>query len=181
MVGVTWWTAYAYASWRGRDLATEEEWEAAARGNRGFKYPWGDELKLGRMNSNDGFQAMKRGSYNPSDGYNYWSAVDTFTDDESPFKVIGMAGNVAEWVYKNENKRQVAIVKGGSFATSAVPLYGRLEKLEAEDCWFIYPEANKPAGNIPPRPGEAEREFAGDKITAGTRSLYIGFRTVKRK
>ena len=52
MVGVTFWDAYAYAHWRGkilgggevRDLPTEEEWEAAARGPRGFKYPWGEEL-----------------------------------------------------------------------------------------------------------------------------------------
>ena len=180
MIGISWWTAYAYANWKGRELPTEEEWEAAARGARGFKYPWGDELKLGRMNSNDGFQPLKRGSYNPADGYNYWAPVDTFTDDESPFQAVGMAGNVAEWVVKKEGKRDVPMVKGGSFATPAIPMFARMDKLEMDDCWFVYP-GPRPPKTAPARPGEADREYSGDPITASTRALYIGFRTVKHK
>ena len=181
MVGVSWWTAYAYANWRGRELPTEEEWEAAARGNRGFKYPWDDELKLGRMNSNEGYQPLKPGGHKPDDGYNYWAPVDVFTNDESPFKVIGMAGNVAEWVYRNNKKRQEAVIKGGSFATPAIPMFARMDRIVAEDCWFIYPEKLKPTKAVPARPGDAERQYVGDPVTANTRSLYIGFRTVKHK
>ena len=180
MIGITWWTAYAYANWKGRELPTEEEWEAAARGNRGFKYPWGDELKLGRMNSNEGFQPLKRGSYNPADGYNYWAAVDAFTDDESPFQAIGMAGNVAEWVVKKDGKRDLPMVKGGSFATPAIPMFARMDKLEMDECWFVYP-GPRPPKTAPTRPGEADRQYTGDPITASTRALYIGFRTVKHK
>lgn len=181
MVGISWWTAYAYANWKGRELPTEEQWEAAARGNRGFKYPWDDELKLGRMNSNEGYEPMKPGAHKPNDGYNYWAPVDIFTDDESPFKVIGMAGNVAEWVYRKNKQRQEAVIKGGSFATPPIPMYARMDKIVAEDCWFIYPEKSKPAKGTPPRAGEQERQFVGDPVTANTRSLYIGFRTVKPK
>ena len=181
MVGISWWDAYAYAKWKNRDLPTEEEWEAAARGPRGFKYPWGDELKLGRMNSNDGYQAMKPGSHSPNDGYNYWSAVDIFGDDESPFKVVGMGGNVAEWVYRKSNNKDEALIKGGSFATPPIPMFGRMEKLAADDCWFVWPEASRPAANAPTRPDAPDRFYVGDTVSANMRSLYIGFRTVKRK
>jgi formylglycine-generating enzyme required for sulfatase activity/CheY-like chemotaxis protein len=181
MIGVSWWSAYAYAKWRGRDLPTEEEWEAAARGTRGLTYPWGDELKLSRFNSNEGYQPMKRGSYDPADGFNYWAPVDKFDGDESEFKVIGMAGNVAEWVYRKEGSREIPLVKGGSFASPPIAMFDRVKTIPAEDCWFVYPAAEKPGGTAPPRPGQIERQYVGDEIRAGTRALYIGFRTVKRK
>ena len=49
IVGVTFWDAYAFAKWEGktqrggeeRDLPTDIEWEAAARGPEGLKFPWG--------------------------------------------------------------------------------------------------------------------------------------------
>jgi len=72
-------------------------------------------------------------------------------------------------------------LKGGSFATPPIPMYGRMEKLTADDCWFVWPEAQRPAAGTPARPDQAERFFVGDTVNANMRSLYIGFRTVKRK
>ena len=186
MVGVTFWDAYAYAHWRGkiieggaqRDLPTEEEWEAAARGPRGFKYPWGDEMKLGNFNSNQGYNPLAPGGTKTDDGYNYWAPVDKFTSDVSEFNVVGMAGNVCEWVYRKEGVKEIPLLKGGSFASDPIPMYGRILKIPAEDAWFVRPANEKRLF----KPGMgAEAYFVGDDVTPSVRSLYIGFRTVKRK
>ena len=41
MMMLTWWDAYAYAKWKGRELVTELEWERAARGTRWARLPVG--------------------------------------------------------------------------------------------------------------------------------------------
>ncbi len=186
MVCVTFWDAYAYAQWRGkivdkdgipRDLPTEEEWEAAARGTKGFKYPWGDDLKPKNFNSNQGYNPLMPGATKTDDGYNYWSPVDAFTSDVSEFGVVGMAGNVCEWVYRKEGPNEKPLLKGGSFASDPVPLWGRIQKIPAEDARYVHPAKEKKSA----RPGDGEAYYVGDDVYPTLRSLYIGFRTVKRK
>ena len=42
VVGVTWYDALAFAEWIGASLPSEAQWERAARGGRGSRYPWGN-------------------------------------------------------------------------------------------------------------------------------------------
>ena len=43
VTGINYLQAKSYAEWAGKRLPTAWEWERAARGNKGFKYPWGND------------------------------------------------------------------------------------------------------------------------------------------
>jgi formylglycine-generating enzyme required for sulfatase activity len=130
MLEATWWDAYAYAKWKGRDLPSEKEWEKAARGTKGFQYPWGE--KLIEKNANTGLDYAPGDPSQPGkiDGYNFWCDVDAEKDDESPFGVVGMAGNVSEWT-NDWTPDNFPIIKGGNFSMPPKPLSERITKTAA--------------------------------------------------
>ena len=90
MVAVSWFDAKAYCERAGKRLATEAEWERAARGPKNTRFPWGDDPKTcEEVNIEDPVKATACGkdvpkpvgSYEPG----HWGLYD-------------MAGNVHEWV-----------------------------------------------------------------------------------
>lgn len=118
---VDWWDAYAYAKWRGRELPTEQEWEKAGRGTQGFLYPWGNDFDPKKVNSGSDFVMSDPGAPGKIDGFNYWGPVDR-QPDKSPFGVVGMAGNVAEWTATWTKDNKYPIIKGGSYMSKDVQL-----------------------------------------------------------
>jgi formylglycine-generating enzyme required for sulfatase activity len=90
IVQVTWNDAIVYCKWAGARLPTEAEWEKAARGTDGRRYPWGTEA----INCN-------MANYAAPDGHcvGETMSVESYSDlGASPFEAWNMAGNVWEWV-----------------------------------------------------------------------------------
>lgn len=103
VVCVNWHDANEYCEWAGLRLLSEEEWEYAARGTDGREYPWGTS--------------------EPDDKYLWWSGnhirtstcpVTRYPAGMSPFGVLDMVGNAAEWVSD----------KFGRYGAGAEPMAG---------------------------------------------------------
>lgn len=122
VVGVSWYEALAFCAWLSHKLGrtvrlpSEAEWEKAARGVDGRRYPWGHKLTREHANYAD-------------PDINSTCAVGLFPKGVSPYRVLDMAGNVWEWTsslyrdypYDPTDGREDSaaagrrVVRGGSF------------------------------------------------------------------
>ena len=122
---MNWFEAVAFCLWLGDRLElqvflpTEAQWERAARGTDGRRYPWNGELTPDHANYND-------------TGIGTTTAVGIFPKGANPETgVLDMSGNVLEWCrtkwredYKGQSDERLEgtdtrVLRGGAFLDAA--------------------------------------------------------------
>jgi len=122
VVFMAWTDARAFCEWAGLRLPNEAEWEKAARGEHGRRYPWGDAWDSTRANCNERSTST--------------SPVGSFPNGASPYGALDMAGNVWQWCLDEfDSKSDTLHVDPGAWTSSSAPHSGR------GGCWFNQPQA----------------------------------------
>lgn len=157
VINVSWDDAQQYVDWlskaTGKEyrLATEAEWEYAARAGSDTQYSWGDEPRLGNANCS-GCTGVSDGKTEPVAMY-----------PPNKFGLHDMHGNVREWVQDVHHDDY----SGNPPTDGTAWLEGGRKDLRVirGGAWFIFPEFSRSANRA--------------KLSPDTRNNFVGFRVAR--
>ncbi len=187
-VNVTWDEAQAFCATRGGTLPTEAQWERAARGDDGRRWPWGDQDRVDDFNHGqlppdvmvqlrnaDGRNELRFHQYgdpDDSDGHAFAAPVGSYVWDEGPYGTHDQAGNVAEWTLDE------VVLEGYDDLPSSNPqrrgaFGGAVPRAIRGGSWRDPPAFARTAARVPMNLGvpTTPLHIAGDQ-----RQPHIGFR-----
>jgi len=110
--------ARAFATWAGKRLPNEWEWQYAAQGLDGRAYPWGNQWDAAAVPQPDKGRRLT----GPDD-------VDAHPRGASPFGVMDLVGNVWQWTNEFEDPHtRSSTLRGGSY-------------YQPQGSWWYFPQA----------------------------------------
>ncbi|MBM3986303.1 MAG: formylglycine-generating enzyme family protein [Planctomycetes bacterium] len=138
---INWAQAAAYATWAGKRLPTEDEWEAAAAGVDGRAYAWGNEFRIGLCHGAEGAREPL--------------PVESFPHAAAPNGALDLTGNVWEWTATLEDGTDIEalpeglvniVIRGGAFDSRREELAVRYRWSAPGQDAFASPRYTRPIG-----------------------------------